>query len=152
MKKEGFYEEVETVFDTIERDSFVPDYESWFYEKVAGKVISNLEKKHIKALYVSDREKAFSRIMEMIPEGATVGFGDSVTLYQLGIISELQTGKYNFINPWVKGISFEESLDLRRKALTADIFLSGTNAITLDGKLVNVDGLGNRVAGIVFGS
>ena len=52
---------------------------------------------------------------------------------------------------WKSGITRAESLSLRRQALTSDIFLTGTNAVTLDGKLVNIDGLGNRVAGMIFG-
>lgn len=125
--------------------------EAWLYEKLAGKVIESLEKNFMRGYYASDRKNAFSKIMEMIPQGATIGYGDSITLHQIGIISELCNGNYNFIDPWEKGIDGEESMERRRKALTADVFLSGTNAITLDGKLVCIDGLGNRVAALIFG-
>ena len=42
-------------------------------------------------------------------------------------------------------------MPLRRQAMTADVFLTGSNAVTLDGKLVNVDATGNRVAAMIFG-
>ena len=89
--------------------------------------------------------------MNMLPTSALVGMGDSLTLEELGVIAELERGNYRFLNPWKPGITRAESLRLRREALTSDIFLTGTNAVTLDGKLVNIDGLGNRVAGMIFG-
>ena len=87
----------------------------------------------------------------MIPEGSTVGFGDSVTLRQIGVVDALEKGHYVFLNAWKPGISFEENVKLKKQALTSDIFVTGTNALTLDGKIVNVDALGNRVAAMLFG-
>ena len=55
------------------------------------------------------------------------------------------------INPYQPGLSPEESLGLRRKGMTADVMIASSNAITLDGKLVNLDGMGNRVAAMTFG-
>jgi len=91
------------------------------------------------------------RIMSMIPEGSVVGFGDSLTLRQIGVVDALEKGHYTFLNPYKPGISPDQSIDLKRKALTSDVFVTGTNAMTLDGRIVNVDGLGNRVAAMLFG-
>jgi hypothetical protein len=87
----------------------------------------------------------------MIPEGSTVGFGDSVTLREIGVVDALEKGNYTFLNPWKPGISSEESIHVKKQALTSDVFVTGTNALTLDGKIVNVDALGNRVAAMLFG-
>jgi len=87
----------------------------------------------------------------MIPEGSVVGFGDSLTLRQIGVVDALEKGDYTFLDPWSPGISVEENIKLKKQALTSDVFVTGTNALTLDGKIVNVDGLGNRVAAILFG-
>jgi len=137
-------------YGTIDRSS--TQYIKEFYKRLAEQTIKSFEKNNIKAYYVSDRKEAFKMLMEMIPEGASVSYGDSVTLHQIGIISELRKDGYNFTDPWAEeGLSYEKTLELRRKALTVDVFLSGTNAVTQDGKLVNIDGWGNRVAGLMFG-
>ena len=128
-----------------------PEIKKWYYEQRAKKVIESLGENYIKGYYVPDRQEAFSMIMGMIPKDAIISYGDSITLYELGIISELSSGKYNFINPWEAGIDGNESLERRRRALLVDVLLAGVNAITLDGKIINIDGLGNRVAGLLFG-
>ena len=122
-----------------------------FYEVLAKKTIDNLAKNDIKGIYAPDRTEALSLVMSLIPEGSIVSFGDSITLYEVGIIDTLKKSNCTFINPFEKGISVEESLERRRQALTCDVFLSGTNALTVDGKLVNIDGVGNRVASLIFG-
>jgi len=87
----------------------------------------------------------------MIPEGAVVGFGDSLTLRQIGVLDALAKGNYTFLNPWRPGISVAENIRLKKRALTSDVFVTSTNALTLDGKIINVDGHGNRVAAMLFG-
>lgn len=124
---------------------------SKLHELLAQRTINSLAKNGIKGFYAPDRAGALSLVMSLIPEEATVGFGDSVTLYEVGIIDTLAKSSRTLINPWEKDIGHEESLQRRRRALTCDVFLSGTNALTLDGKLVNIDGLGNRVAALIFG-
>ena len=114
-------------------------------------LIDRLGRSNIPAFYVNDREEAFDKVMSMIPEGSTVGFGDSVTLRQIGVVDALEKGDYVFLNPWRPGISAEENINLKKRALTSDVFVTGTNALTLDGKIVNVDALGNRVAAMLFG-
>ena len=114
-------------------------------------LIDRLGRSNIPAFYVNDREEAFDKVMSMIPEGSTVGFGDSVTLRQIGVVDALEKGDYVFLNPWRPGISAEENINLKKRALTSDVFVTGTNALTLDGKIVNVDGHGNRVAAMLFG-
>ncbi len=114
-------------------------------------LIEKLAENNIPAFYVKSGKEAFNKVMTMIPEGSTVGFGDSVTLRQIGVVDALEAGRYVFLNPWRPGISVEENIELKKQALTSDVFVTGTNALTLDGKIVNVDGLGNRVAAILFG-
>lgn len=114
-------------------------------------LIERLGENNIPAFYVQDREGACGKVMSMIPEGSTVGVGDSVTLRQIGVVDALEQGNYVFLNPWKPGISGEEGINLKKQALTSDVYVTGTNALTLDGKIVNVDGLGNRVAAMLFG-
>lgn len=130
----------------------------WHYEVLAAKAIASLKKNYINAEYAVDRQEALSKVLDMIPEEATIGIGDSVTLYQIGLISQLESPKYkNVLNHLRRNpdgsrfYTYEEHYEIARKVLTSDVYLTSTNAITLDGKLVNVDGFGNRVAAMIFG-
>lgn len=129
-----------------------------FYQLQVKRVIHSLNKRGIQAQYLVDRKEALERLVEMIPDGATVGRGDSVTLEEVGIIPALLArGKNEVFNPFCwdsEGhllVTGSERYELQRKALISDFFLTGTNAITLDGKLVNIDAVGNRVAAMIFG-
>ena len=123
----------------------------WHQEKWAEQAIKNLRKNYFAATYVEKAPEALALIMAMLPPEAEIGLGDSLTLKEIGVLRALEESGANVLNPWRPGISREESLALRRKALTSDVFLTGTNALTMDGKLVNIDGLGNRVAAMIFG-
>ena len=114
-------------------------------------LIERLARNNIPAYYVESRVEGREKVMSMIPEGAVVGYGDSLTLQQIGVVDALERGPYTFLNPWKAGNSVEENIRLKRRALTSDVFVTGTNALTLDGKIVNVDGHGNRVAAMLFG-
>lgn len=114
-------------------------------------LIKRLGENNISAFYVKNRKLAFEKVMSMIPEGCVVGFGDSLTLRQIGVVDALTKGNYTFLNPMKPETSVEENIKLKKWALTSDVFVTGTNALTLDGKIVNVDGHGNRVAAMLFG-
>lgn len=126
----------------------------WLYEKLSATAITNLKRRNIDAAYAPTRGEALSMIREMIPEGVSIGLGDSVTLEQLGLLPLLRSGNYRLFDRYREHISPPEVKDdglNKYRALTADIFLTSANAITLDGKLVCVDGAGTRVAPMLFG-
>ncbi len=130
----------------------------WHYQQVTKKCLKALERNNIGACYARDRDEARSIVLGLIPEGATVGLGDSVTFLQAGITQEVERrwGERVF-NPFrvgpqgVYALSGRDPINVMRQAAAADVFLTGMNAIALDGKLVNTDGFGNRVGGLVFG-
>ncbi len=131
---------------------------NWFNSCLAEKAISNLKKNHMDAIYATDRTDALAKILEMIPEGSTIGFADSITLHQIGLFDHLASRKpAKVISPmqWdADGTSIydvEQRLELQHEVLTADVYITGVNAVTLDGKLVSTDGRGNRVAPMIFG-
>jgi L-lactate utilization protein LutB len=126
-------------------------YQGWLYQKQAETAIKNLRRNCFEVKYVPDAQAAFDEIMGRVTKEQCIGMGDSLTLKEIGVVDALEKGGYQLLNPWKKGITRPESLALRRKALTSDIFLTGANAVTRDGKLVSIDGLGNRVAGMIFG-
>jgi L-lactate utilization protein LutB len=120
--------------------------------KRAKKVVSALKKRNIDAYFISDREEALKLIIGMIPEGATVALGGSVTIIESGLVDLLRKKPgINLLDRYRPGISREEVDKMRLSGLTADCFITGTNALTLDGRLVNIDGLGNRVAAMAYG-
>lgn len=131
----------------------------WFYQERAKIVVTTLQKKNINAQYVSTQQEALPIILAMIDKGVTVARGDSVTIDQVGIIPELRKRNQNkIIYPLEtddNGLhiipEIEERKRIARETFSADIFLVGTNAVTLDGKLVNTDSWGNRVSAMIFG-
>lgn len=128
------------------------EFQSWHNDAMGAKAVEALNKNNFNAVYVKTRQEAIDHVLSLIDPGATIGVGGSWTItVELGISALLEDRGHTVYNHNKPDLSPEESLDLRRKELTSDVFLSGTNALTLDGKLVNVDGAGNRVAAMIFG-
>lgn len=121
-----------------------------FAEIKAYSCIESLRANGMDACYFPNREELVKDILNRIPEGATVGVGGSVTLRQLDILDILRQRGHTVFDHWKEGYDSPRS-PTRRSQLTADIFLTSTNAITMDGKLLNTDGTGNRVAAMFFG-
>ena len=108
-------------------------------------IIENLEKRNMKGYYCANAAEAKELALSMIGENDVVAWGGSVTVDQIGIRSELK----NVIDR--DAAAPEDFIKVRREALLSDVFLTSTNAITMDGELVNIDGMGNRVAAMCFG-
>ena len=124
----------------------------WYDAKRAETLIKKLEKRGFGAKYAATTEEAKEAVLSQIPEGASVVFTGSQTLEQIGVKPYIrESGRYNLLDPYEPGIEPAESLARRRQGMTADVMLSSTNALTEDGILVNLDGMGNRVAGMIFG-
>ncbi len=120
--------------------------------------LSALRSRHIQAIFAEDYEEANQRILALIPLKATVGIGDSTGVRQLGVLRALSERGTRIINPYVPKEGTMSIEDFRQwrigilgDATVGDVFLTGTNAVTQDGKLVNVDAQGNRVAGMFWG-
>ena len=121
-------------------------------QKVARKIIKNLEKRRMAGSYTATADRAKDEIIEMIPPGATVFRCGSMSAVGMGLWDSIAAlPGVNLIDPYRPELSPEEGMDLRRRGLTADVMIASTNAITLDGRLVNLDGMGNRVAAMAFG-
>ena len=82
----------------------------------------------------------------------SVSWGDSLTLYATGILPYFrEKNGIKLIETFGEKISRDKSMERRRKAILTDLFFTGTNAVTESGMLVNLDMIGNRVGGIIFG-
>lgn len=121
-----------------------------FYEKRAQVLVKNLKERHFDAWYCEDKESALKRALELIPRDATVGWGGAISAVQIGLMDAVKNGGYHIYDRDTCTTP-EDRVKMMKKCLTADIFLTGANAISLDGQMVNIDGNGNRVAAIVYG-
>lgn len=121
-------------------------------ETVANDIIENLEKRRMEGSYSSSAAQARDEIVSMIPEGASVYRCGSVTTTEIGLWEKLaDRPDVKIFDPYQAGLSPEQALEVRRQGLTADVMIASSNAVTLDGKLVNLDGSGNRIAAMAFG-
>lgn len=121
-------------------------------EKIATGIIEHLEKRRMEGSYAATAQAARDEILAMIPDGATVYRCGSMTTVGMGLWEKLaERPGVNILDPYQSGFSPEEAMELRRQGMLADIMIASSNAITLDGKLVNLDGSGNRIAAMTFG-
>ena len=116
-------------------------------EKLAQKVIKGLNSRNMSGYYAPSAEEAKRIALELIPEGSTVTMGGGMSVHETGLVEALKEGNYSFID--------RDAMQDKRAAMLAaydaDFFLSGCNAITEDGILVNIDGNANRVSAIAQG-
>jgi len=121
-------------------------------EKVARNIISHLEKRRMEGSYAVSAAQACDEIVAMIPPETTVYRTGSMTTTDIGLWEKIAAlPGVNLLNPYLPGLSPEEGMEIRRRGMSADVMITSSNAITLDGKLVNLDGMGNRVAAMIFG-
>jgi len=119
-------------------------------QEAVKKALEALEKNGFKASYFDDSDSAVDYLMKSIKNEATVGIGGSMTVKSLGIPEKLIERGNKVYFHWLEStpLGMDEA---RKNAAQADVYLSSTNALTEGGKLVNIDGTGNRVASMVFG-
>lgn len=119
------------------------------------KTVEQLKRNRFDVILADNARDATARIMEIVPPDSTVGVANSVTVRQIGILEALKERGNTIIDPIAMGyglVEFNEEIfqEINRSSTDADVFLAGTNAVTEDGKLVNIDGVGNRVTGIIW--
>jgi L-lactate utilization protein LutC len=127
------------------------EFHQKMYEARGLRTVAALRKNAFDALFVETASGAAEKTMEFIFSGAKVGFGGSATIKSMNI-QDLVTKKGAIIlDHNAPGITPEQKTEILRAQLTCDVFISSSNAITMDGILLNVDFNGNRVAALSFG-
>ena len=124
---------------------------SWYIEKQVERTINNLEKRNMAGYYVNDEVELLAKLREFIPENSVIGVGDSMTLFETGVIDFLREGNYVFLDKYGESIVSEEKKQIYIRNFSADTFLCSSNAITEEGELYNIDGNGSRVAPMLYG-
>jgi hypothetical protein len=117
----------------------------------AETIIKNFKKRGIDGIYCESSAQAVEEICRMIPAGSLVGLGGSETIIEAGLVDALRRLDIRLLDRYKERVSKEEIDAMRRQGLLADVFICSSNAVTADGKLVNMDGTGNRAAAIIFG-
>lgn len=121
-----------------------------YYEKRAEVLIKHLRSRNFDAYYCATKQAALEKALEMIPQGVTVGWGGVMSAHEIGLIEALRAGDYRAIDRDACKTS-EEKEQAAMDCLHSDVFLTGANALSLDGQMVNIDGTGNRLAAIIYG-
>ena len=121
-----------------------------YYEKRGQILVKNLKSRHFDAWYCPDKASALEKALELIPQGSSVGWGGALSAQQIGLMEAVHAGPYRALDR-DRCATQEERLQMAKACLSADVFLTGANALSLDGQMVSIDGTGNRVAAIIYG-
>ena len=115
----------------------------------------NLEKNNFEVFLASSLQEVRSIVMEtLLPriKPASISWGGSMTFVASGLYEDLKESQtMKVLDTFDKDIPADESLERRRQSLLVDLYITGTNAITESGMLVNLDMIGNRIAALTFG-
>ena len=123
----------------------------WRLDTLGETAVKALKKNGFDAVYVTTRDAAAEHVSKYFSKGRSVGFGGSMTVKALGLQEKALAAGCEVLDHNVPGLEPDAKLALLRRQLTCDLFVSGTNALTLEGELINVDGNGNRIAALTFG-
>ena len=121
-----------------------------YYENLADSIIEKFNKRGIEGYYCENAEDALLTAKRFLTPGCSISWGGSETLSEIGLLADLQDSDYTIYDRSTAKTPEEKSL-LYGKIVTTDYFFMSSNAITLDGQLVNIDGSGNRVACLITG-
>ncbi len=125
--------------------------ETWRAETVAKTAVKALQKNGFQAEYCKTADEAIVKAASFFKSGLAVGFGGSMTVRALGLQDKALAAGCELLDHNVPGLDNDSRMTILRRQLTCDVFICSSNALTLDGELVNVDGNGNRLAALSFG-
>lgn len=131
--------------------NLVKELNFWKYEKKFLTTIESLRKNGFTAQYFKNRNEAIVYIGELVKTANLIGIGGSMTIAELELPEFFKNLGKEVLNHNISGLNSQDKLNIMRKAILSDIYFSSTNAITIDGKLINIDATGNRVGSMLFG-
>ncbi len=126
------------------------DHRRIWKERLGATITKALQERGHDAIYVSRKEDALSAVMDAIPKGASVGIPGTITVREIGAIEALETRGNRVFHHWDPSLTAETKKQRLKDELSCDFFLTSSNAITHDGVMVNIDGTGNRLAGMCW--
>lgn len=128
------------------------EVKAWHLECKANQLIKKMEKRGFNALYAATAEEAKKAVLDLVPTAGVIGLLGSQTMNQLGVFAHLrESGRELVDHAMQKGQSPEEADEYKRRIFTTEAMLASANAVDDEGRLYNIDGVGNRVASMIFG-
>jgi len=124
---------------------------AWYIDKKIERTIEGLRKRNMEGYVVNNEVELLELLTKLIPQNSVVGVGDSMTLFETGVIDFLRKENITFLDKYREGITSEEKREIYLKNFSADTFMCSTNALTESGELYNIDGNGSRVAPMLYG-
>lgn len=158
-------QEVDVPISTVTHD--VEAIKREFYRYKGEALVKVLKKNSFDAYYVESCGDAAELLHSLIPDGSIIGVGDSHSFYQLDMEDSLKErgcrlipntaalNLHGYNSPdygYVKAPTRDQAREILADYLTSDVFVLSANAITMEGEIVNVDGVGNRIAGSLYGA
>lgn len=117
------------------------------YRLTADEIIAALNKRNMEGYYCDSSAEAVEKALSIMPEGSSITWGGSASIKECGLLDAIKNSSYEILD---RDTASDEKLFYSR-AVLSNYFLMSTNAITLDGELLNIDGRGNRVAPMIYG-
>jgi L-lactate utilization protein LutB len=121
-----------------------------YFAKRASILVKNLKHRHFDAYFCETKEEALEKALSLIPEGSSVAWGGAMSAQQIGLTDAVRQGNFRLLAPGADSTP-QEKAEIYHQALLSDVYITGANALSLDGEMVSIDGTGNRVAAIVYG-
>jgi len=121
------------------------------YQTLGNTMIKNFKKRNIEAFYCEDCASAVELAMELMKYGGSVGMGGTETVKEMGLLNAVKSAEHLEFIDRNTAKTPEEKKEIFFKTMQCNYFLTSSNAITVDGELVNIDGNGNRVACLIHG-
>ena len=119
-------------------------------QNLANTIIKNMAKRNMEGYYCATSAEAVEKALSLMPEGSSVTWGGSMSIIECGLMDAVKTGKYEIIDRDLAKTP-QEVREMYAKQVMADYYLMSTNAITMNGELVNIDGRANRVSCLCWG-
>lgn len=125
-------------------------FKQQYYENLAESIIEKFNLRGIEGYYCADREAANAKAKRFLTPGCSVSWGGSMTIEEIGLTDDLRESDYTIYDR-AEAVTPEEKREMYGHIVTSDYYFMSSNAITIDGQLVNIDGAGNRVACLCHG-
>ena len=122
---------------------------TWYTAQRIQRTLAALEKNGFQTSFASTRDEALEKVLSLVPQSAKVGVGGSVTLREISLIDVLTMRGNTVSQHWHQ--PEQNVVRIMREELNSDVYLASSNAVTEDGRLINIDMTGNRVAAMIFG-
>ncbi len=120
------------------------------FTAMAKSIIKNLEKRNMEGYYFETSADCVKAITDSIPDGSVISWGGSETIKEIGLMDAIHNNRYELIDRSLAKTP-DEARQIYAKTVLSDYYLMSSNAVTLDGELINIDGNGNRVACLIHG-